>query len=178
MKALRFIFFGILSVIGLFLFVALLVKKDYNVSREIVINKPKQVVFDYIKQLRNQATYSPWARLDPNMKTTYTGTDATVGFKYTWDGNDAVGQGEQTITNISEGNEVDFGLHFVKPFDGLASAKMKTTAVSETQTKVTWSLASSMQYPANIMLLVVDMNKVIGEDYQKGLVNLKVELDK
>ena len=178
MKALRFIFFGILSVIGLFLFVALLVKKDYYVSREIVINKPKQVVFDYVKQLRNHEKFSPWTRLDPNIKKTYTGTDGTVGFQYTWNGNDNVGQGEQTIANIAEGESIDFGLHFVKPFDGLASSKMQTSAVSETQTKLTWSLASSMNYPNNIILLFVDMNKVIGEDYQRGLVNLKVELDK
>ena len=70
----------LVGIIALFLIVALFVKKDYAVEREIIINKPKQVVFDYVKILKNQDAYSVWNMKDLAAKKTYTGTDGTVGF--------------------------------------------------------------------------------------------------
>ena len=64
---------------------AIFVKREYSVEREVVINKPKQEVFEYVKLLKNQDNYSKWAMMDPKMKKEYTGTDGTVGFISAWD---------------------------------------------------------------------------------------------
>jgi hypothetical protein len=177
------IFLGILAVVAgiivLLLIIALFTKKDYAVQREITINKPKQDVFNYVKFLKNQGNYSVWQKMDPNMKQSFTGTDGTTGFVSAWDSqNKNVGKGEQKINSITEGESIDMGLHFIKPFDGLADARLATTALADNQTKVTWSFKSKMAYPMNIMLLFMNMEKMVGNDLGTGLANLKAILEK
>ena len=110
MKFLKRLFIGILVLIALVLIVALFVKKEYTIEHEVTIAKPKQEVFDYIKLLKNQANYSVWVKKDPNAKMEYKGTDGTVGFVSSWDGNSDVGKGEQEIKKITEIDKKDFGL--------------------------------------------------------------------
>ena len=170
---------GIATLIVLILIIALFVKKDYAIRREIVINQPVQKVFDYIKYIKNQDNYSVWNKIDPAMQKTYSGTDGTVGFTYAWDStNKKAGKGEQKITGLKEGEKMDMALHFIKPFEGLADAYMTTTGLSAGQTKVGWGLSSKMNYPMNIMLLFMNMENMLGKDLSAGLENLKTILEK
>jgi uncharacterized protein YndB with AHSA1/START domain len=179
MKIIKKILIGIIGIIVLILIIALFVKKDYAVEKEIVINKPKTEVFDYIKHLKNQDNFSIWAKADPNMKKEYKGTDATVGFVSAWESNEKnVGMGEQEIKNIVEGERIDFELRFKKPFEATDNAFMTTEAVADAQTKVKWGFNGKMNYPMNIMLLFMDMDKMLGKDLEDGLKNLKGELEK
>jgi hypothetical protein len=167
------------SVIVVLLVIALFIKKDYQIEREIVINQPKTEVFNYIKSLRNQDNFSKWATMDPNMKKVYTGTDGTPGFISFWDSEiKNVGKGEQEITLVSEGQRIDFNIHFIKPFEGRAKAYMTTESPSENQTLVKWGIASTMKYPMNLMLLFMNMEKMIGNDLDTGLLNLKKMMEK
>jgi uncharacterized membrane protein len=177
MKILKKILLVVVAIIVFLLIVALFTKKDYAVEREIVINKPKQQVFEYIKYLKNQDHYSVWAMIDPNMKKDYKGTDGTIGFVSAWD-SEKMGKGEQEIIAIKEGDQVDFDLHFIKPMDSKAKASMSTSAVSDNQTKVKWDFSSRMPYPMNIMMVFMDMDKMLGDDLQTGLNNLKGVLEK
>ena len=165
-------------IIAIILAIALVVKKDYKVERDIVINRNKTDVFNYIRSLKNQDNFSKWGSLDPDMKKEYRGMDGTVGFISSWEGNKKVGKGEQEIVNIIEGERVDFKLHFIKPFEGFADAYMGTDSVSDNQTKVSWGMSSTMKYPMNIMLLFMNMEKMIGDDFAIGLNNLKSLLEK
>ena len=167
------------SLIILLLVIALFVKKEYSIEREIVINHPKAKVFNYIKSLRNQDNFSKWATMDPNMKKEYTGTDGTVGFVSSWESeNKNVGKGSQQISKIAEGERIDFNIHFIKPFDGLAKAYMTTESKGENQTLVKWGFESAMKYPMNLMLLFLNMEKMLGNDLETGLTNLKTKLEK
>jgi Polyketide cyclase / dehydrase and lipid transport len=168
----------ILGVTAALLLAGLVISKDIAATKEIVINKPKAEVFNYIKYLKNQDNFSKWGSMDPSMKKTYTGTDGTVGFISAWEGNKKVGQGEQEITGIDEGNKVDFDLRFIKPFKSFAKATMTTVAVSDNATKVSWGFESKMLYPMNIMKLFMNMEKMIGNDFSTGLSNLKNVLEK
>jgi len=76
---------------------ALFMKKDSLIQCSIIINKPKQEVFNYVKSLMNQEKFSKWVMTDPNMRKNFKGTDGTVGFCYAWDGNKKAGKGEQEI---------------------------------------------------------------------------------
>lgn len=170
---------GVSAVIGLLLVTALFLKKEYAVVRDVGINQPKAVVFNYIKYLRHQDHYSKWATIDPGMKKEYHGTDGTAGFMYAWDSEDRkAGKGEQVIRHVEEGVGIDYNLHFMKPFEGRATARMTTDAVSENETKVTWRFRGKMPYPMNLMLLFMNMDKTIGNDLQTGLNNLKGLLEK
>lgn len=179
MKILKWILIVIAIIIVLPLIVALFVKKDYTVERELVINKPKMEVFSYVKFLKNQDNYSKWATMDLNMKKEYKGTDGEVGFISAWDSEkEDVGKGEQEIKKITEGERIDTELRFIEPFESTDMAYMSTESVSENETKVKWGFYGKMEYPMNLMCLFMDMDKMLGPDLEEGLSNLKKVLEK
>jgi hypothetical protein len=149
----------ILSVIGgiiaLVLIIGLFMKKGYRTHKEINIDAPQQKVFDYLKLVKNQENFNKWVMLDPNMKTELKGTDGTVGFVYSWNGNKEAGEGEQEIKSITEGKKIDVELRFVRPFAGIAHATLSTESLANNQTKVTWNTESQIKYPLNIMLPMI-----------------------
>lgn len=179
MKIIKTILFSILGIMALALVVAFFMPKDYAVEREVIINQPKDSVFAYIKYLKNQDNFSVWTKADPNMKKTFTGVDGTVGAIAAWESDDEnVGVGEQEIKKITEGERVDFELRFKIPMKTTEDAYITTEAISATETKVKWGFNGKMDYPMNLMLPFLQMDKVIGKDLQTGLDNLKVILEK
>ncbi|HLF53319.1 SRPBCC family protein [Flavobacterium sp.] len=179
MNVLKKILLFVLGVIAVLLIIGFFVKKDYAVERKIVINKPKTEVFEYIKHLKNQDNFSVWARKDPMTKKTYKGNDGEVGFVATWDSeNEEVGKGEQEIAKIIEGERMDVKLRFKIPFEAEHDAYFLTESVSDNQTKVKWGFKGTMDYPMNLMLLFMDMDEMIGGDFEGGLKNLKEVLEK
>lgn len=179
MKILKNILFLLLGVIALGLIVALFVKKEYAVEKTIVINKPVQEVFGYIKYIKNQDNYSVWSMKDPNMKKEYKGTDGTVGFISAWESkNDEVGTGEQEIAKIDENKRMDLILRFKEPFEAQDNAYMMTEMVDSASTKVKWGFTGAFPYPMNLMQLFMDMDQMVGKDLSTGLDNLKVLMEK
>ncbi|MBL0356844.1 MAG: SRPBCC family protein [Chitinophagaceae bacterium] len=178
MRIVKKILIGVVVLAAALLIIALFVKKDFSAEREITINKSSQEVFNYIRYLKNQDSYSVWAKMDPDMKKTYHGADGAVGFVSAWEGNSEVGKGEQKITKITDGQRMDFELHFIKPFESISPAYMTTEAISATQTKVKWGMSGKIVYPFNIMGLFMNMDEAIGKDFKTGLDNLKVVLEK
>lgn len=177
------LFLSILSGLGiliiLLLIIAAFAKKSYSVTSEITIQIPSHVVFDYLKLLKNQDNFSKWALMDPNMTKEYRGTDGTVGFVSAWESKEKnVGKGEQEIRKITEGEQIDFEIRFIKPFTGVAQAYLATDSLSDKVTLVHWGFSSKMSYPTNLMLLVMKMEKMIENDLQTGLQNLKKLLEK
>src|SRR6478609_7954345 len=176
MKILKIVGLVIVGIIALALITAAFAKKDFAVKREVIINKSKQEVFDYIKYLKNQDNYSVWAKMDPTMKKEFKGTDATVGATAFWDG-EKMGKGSQTITGIKEGEQIDYSLHFIKPVEAENHASLATTAVDSTHTKVVWAYDGKMAYPMNLMMVFCDFDSMMGKDLQGGLDNLKGVLE-
>lgn len=171
MKILKKIAIALLAIIVLLLIVALFVPKEFKSEREIVINKPKQEIFDYIKFVRNQENFGVWYRMDAEMKKEYEGTDGTVGFTYKWDG-PKMGKGKQIITNVIEGERLESDLDF--GFGDVAHAYLSVKEVDSNQTTVTWGITGKTPYPFNLMSLFFDM----GNDFDEGLKNLKQILEK
>jgi Polyketide cyclase / dehydrase and lipid transport len=176
------IIFAIIIVFGciavLLLIIGLFVKKDYSVAREVVVNKPKSIVFDYLKFLKNQNKFSVWASIDPDMKTEYRGTDGTEGFVSAWESeNKNVGKGEQEILKIVSGERIDYEIRFIKPFASTSWANIIVASANENQTRVHWEFNGKMKYPTNLTLLFMNMEKMVGNDLDKGLQNLKAIMD-
>lgn len=170
MKILKRIGLAIVALILLLLIVALFVPRDFSVEKEIVINRPQQEVFAYVKNISNQNKFSVWNMADPNMKQEQRGTDGTVGFVLYWNGNDDVGEGEQEIKKIENGR-IDTELRFKRPMESTANAFMATAPADANTTKVTWGMYGTSSYPMNFMNLFC--GSIIGKDLDKGLHNLK-----
>ncbi|MES2761352.1 MAG: SRPBCC family protein [Bacteroidota bacterium] len=173
---LQIILIVVASIIGIILLLAAIMKKEYALTCEIIINRTKNDVFNYVKHLKNQEKYSVWVMRDPNIKLVYTGTDGTIGFKAAWSSEDKnVGVGEQEITNIKEGERYDVEIRFEKPFKGISYANTSTTAVSDNQTKVVTTFTSRTPFPMNIMVPM--LTKMLLKDMNENANNLKANLE-
>jgi hypothetical protein len=177
MKILKRIAIGLLGLVVLLLLAALFVKNEYTVERNVAINKPNGQVFGYVKLARNQDNFNKWILSDPQIKKSYRGgSDGTVGFVYAWESEGSAGKGEQEIKSIREGEEVDFAVRFIEPFEGEAAAIMKTEPLAANQTKLTWRMEGRNHYPLNLMNLFVP--GLLGKDLETSLGNLKTILEK
>lgn len=173
------VFYIILSVIALPFVLALFVKKEYTIERSIDIERPKAEVFDYIRYVKNTGNFSVWVMADPDSKRDYSGTDGAVGFVFKWNSKDnQVGEGEQEIVLIEDGQKIEFEIRFIRPFKGKAVSFMETTAVSENTTRVRWVFRNVMNYPMNIAGLFLNFDKLLGKDQETSLRNLKQILEK
>lgn len=176
MKILKKIVLAIVAIIAFLLIVALIIPKEFTITRSVVIHKPKAEVFDFVKHIKNQDKYSVWNMADLNKKQTFTGVDGTVGFKNSWNGNDDVGEGEQEITAIKEGERVEVDIRFKRPMESNMKGATLTESVNGGSTKVTSICSGESGYPLNLMNLMMD--GILGKDIQQNLENLKVLLEK
>ncbi|MGB5554358.1 MAG: SRPBCC family protein [Flavobacteriaceae bacterium] len=156
---------------------AIIAPKTYDVSRSIEINRPKNEVFEYLKYLKNMDEWSPWAKKDPDMQKRFTGTDGQPGAVSYWNGNKAVGEGEQEIKKIVDGERIDSELRFLKPWKSTSDCYTKVENAGN-GTKVTWGFSGKNKFPMSIMSIFVSMDKMIGKDFEQGLSTLKQVLEK
>ncbi len=166
------------GIILLIIILALIAPKSYNVSRSIEINKPKSEVFENLRFLKNQDSWSPWNKKDPNMEKKFTGTDGQVGATSYWNGNKEVGEGEQEITKIVDGERIESELRFLKPWKSTSDAYLITEEVDGDTTKVTWGFSGNNKFPTSIFMLFMNMDKAVGGDFEEGLASLKSSLEK
>lgn len=175
MKVFKRILTGLAALIVLLLLSAFFIKKEYKVEQEIVVNKPKSDVFNYVKFAKNQDNFNKWIMTDPQIRKSYKGADGAVGFVYAWDSEGNAGKGEQEIKSIREGERVDLAVHFIKPLEGTASTCFTTDAVTAGQTKLTWRMEGRNSYPINLMNLFIPA--MLGKDMKTSLTTLKTVLE-
>lgn len=178
MKFLKGLFLFIAGVVITLLVVAAFLPKTYKVEREIKVEQKVEHVFGFLKMLKNQDQFSAWAKMDPDMKKEFRGDDGTVGFVSSWTSDKKeVGRGEQEILKIEAGKRIDYELRFFEPFEAKDHAFITTEPAGENATTVIWGFDGKMKYPMNIMLLVMDMEKMLGDQLTEGLDNLKNVLE-
>jgi hypothetical protein len=171
MKMIITILLSIVGIISLLLIIALFMKKEHYVNREIVINASLHKVFDFLRFLENQDKFNKWAKTDPNRKIETKGTDGTVGYVYAWSGNKDAGQGAKEIKNIIDGKRIETEIRFSKPMNVIASMIMETEALSDKQTKVNFINTGTLKYPLNIMIPLAERN--FAKDLDSSLATLK-----
>ncbi len=160
--------------------VALFTKKKYTISRQVVINKPAAVVFDFLRFNKNQQLYSVWLQFDPATKISLSGAaDGTKGAVLSFASeNHKTGTGEWEIKNIEDGKKIEFQLRFRKPISFVADGYFITDAVGKETTRLEWVYNGGMDWPMNFMLIFMDMDKIVGADVAKSLTNIKTILEK
>lgn len=168
----------LVGIVLLILVLAILAPKTYDVSRSIVIDSPRDKVFKALRSLKNQDEWSPWAKKDPNMKKEYDGTDGEVGSITRWAGNKEVGEGEQIITKIVDGERVEGELRFFKPWKSESDCYFEAEDADDGKTKVTWGFSGKNKFPFSIMMLFMSMDKMVGKDFEEGLATLKTKMEK
>jgi uncharacterized membrane protein len=151
--------------------------KEMKISKSIQINKPRQEVYDYLRFTRNMDNYSVWNMADLDKKTTFTGTDGTVGFIYTWDSKlKNVGAGSQETLILQENEKIEFAVRFEKPMKNTGNSKFFLSDHGSNQTDVIWTFNSPAKFPMRLFMPI--FRKMLGKDIATSLKNLKDILEK
>jgi hypothetical protein len=144
----------------------------YRISRARVIDATPAVVYAQVADFHRWDAWSPWAKLDPAMKTTYGGAAGQVGSSYHWTGNDKVGEGRMTVIDERPGSLVYIRLEFLRPFKSVSTSTFKFLPAA-TGTEVTWIMEGKNDLLGKAMSAFVNMDKMIGDDFERGLTQLK-----
>jgi uncharacterized protein YndB with AHSA1/START domain len=149
---------------------------EFRVVRSATMSAPAPAVFAQVNDLHNWEAWSPWAKLDPAMKQTYEGAPAGTGAMTAWAGNNQVGEGRMTITESRPSDLIRIKLDFLKPFASTATAEF-TFEPEGNQTVVTWSMTGENNFIAKAVHLVMDMDEMVGGQFEKGLAQMKSKVE-
>ena len=163
---------AIVLIITIFCLVVAMQPAHYTVERSATINAPAPVVFAQVNDFHKWEAWSPWEKIDPNIKKEFSGAAAGNGAVYSWAGNNDVGEGRMTITDSRPSDLIKIKLEFVKPFAATDATEFHFTPQGN-QTKVTWSLDGDKDFMGKAVGLVMNMDKMVGTDFEKGLAQLK-----
>jgi hypothetical protein len=145
---------------------------EFREERSATMSAPSPVVFAPVNDIHNWEAGSPYAKRDPGMKKSFEGAPAGVGAKYAWSGHHELGEGRTTIIESRPSELIRVELEFVRPFAGTSTATFTFRPEGE-RTAVTWSLDGRNSFPAKAMGLVMNMDRMIGDDFEKGLAQMK-----
>jgi Polyketide cyclase / dehydrase and lipid transport len=143
----------------------------FRVQRAKSIEAPPDEIFPLIHDFHKWRSWSPYEKLDPTMKRTYSGAANGKGAVYEWVGTSKVGSGRMEIRDAS-GSKVTIKLDFLKPFECHHTAEFTLEAHGDT-TNVTWSMHGAQRYLAKVMSIFLNMDNLIGKDFEAGLANIK-----
>lgn len=167
----------VLLLIVVFFILCLAGPKENKVTRSIVINASPEMVMSYMGDFKFfNDNWSPWAKLDPKAKNSFEGEPGKVGHKFSWEGNDSVGMGSMTLDSVLP-NKVVESLEFKKPWESQAKVWVEVQPEGS-GSKVTWGMWNANPFMSRAMMMFMDMDKMLGADYEKGLAMLKEALEK
>jgi uncharacterized protein YndB with AHSA1/START domain len=143
----------------------------FSLRREAVVGAPPEKLFRLINDFHEWPKWSPWEKLDPNLKRIHSGAGNGKGAVYAWEGNKKVGQGRMEIVE-SSANAIKIKLDFLKPFEAHNITDF-TLEPRNGATHVTWEMRGPMPFMMKIMHVFMNMDKMVGKDFEAGLANLK-----
>lgn len=152
---------------------------SFTVKRSLLIRAKPADIFPLINDFHPQGwgRWSPWEKIDPELKRAYSGPATGVGSVYEWEGNNKVGSGRMEIQHADSPSQVDIRLDFLKPFKNTSAATFQLIDEGD-QTMVTWKMSGAVPFVGKIMHLFMDMDSMIGKQFEEGLNNLKALAEK
>ena len=145
---------------------------EFRVARSTTISGSAPAVFAQVNDFHKWEAWNPWGKIDPAMKQAYEGAPAGIGAIYTWTGNKEVGEGRMTLTESRPSDLIRINLEFFKPFAATNMAEF-TFKPEGNQTAVTWSMSGKNNFMAKAIHLFMNMDKMIGGQFEKGLAEMK-----
>jgi hypothetical protein len=167
----------IIALIVIVLIVALLIyaatKPDmFRIQRTTRINAPPEKIFPHLNDFHRWVVWSPWEKMDPALKRTYSGATNGKGAVYQWEGNGKVGSGRMEIMESSTPLHIAIALDFIKPFEAHNIAEFTLNAQGDA-TNATWAMYGPSPYIAKVMHVFFSMDSMVGKQFEEGLANLK-----
>ena len=165
-----------LAVAGVLIYAAMQ-PEDFRIQRSTTVNAPPERIYPHLADFRAWAPWSPWEKKDPAMKRTFSGPDSGVGAAYAWEGDKNVGTGKMTILEATAPGKVVIKLEFLKPFEATNTAEF-TLQPQGASTTITWAMTGKNNFLAKVMCVFMNMEKMVGPDFEAGLAGLKAIAEK
>jgi hypothetical protein len=162
---------ALLLIIAAILIIAAFQPNTFHVERTTTIKAPPEKIVPLLTDFHRWQQWSPYEKLDPAMKRTISGAPSGPGAIYEWSGNSQAGAGRMEILNASNAG-VKIKLDFTKPFASHNIAEFRLEPHGDT-TNVTWSMTGPQMYISKVICLFMNMDKMVGKDFETGLANLK-----
>ena len=149
----------------------------FRVERSVSIKAPPEKIYPYFDDFNRWAVWSPWEKLDPAMKRSFSGAPSGKGAAYAWEGNSKVGAGRMEILESTPSSKLLIKLDFLKPFEAHNIAEF-TFAPKDGGTVVTWAMYGPCPFISKLMQIFCSMDKMVGGQFEQGLANLKAAAEK
>jgi hypothetical protein len=169
---LEIILISLAVIVIVFVVIVAVQPSEFLIARSAPISASPGAVFAQVNDFHKWEAWNPWAKIDPAMKQTYDGAPAGTGAIYTWAGNREVGEGRMTIIESRPSDLIRVKLEFMKPFRATNIA-LFTMKPEGKQTVVTWSMTGKNNFMAKAIHLFMNMDKMIGGQFEKGLAEMK-----
>ncbi len=150
---------------------------SFRLERSISINAAPEKVFALINDFREWSKWSPWDKIDPEIKRSFSGAASGVGTVYEWTGNNKVGMGRMEITGAAPNTTITIKLDFLKPFEAHNTAEFML-APEGNATRVTWAMFGPNNFMSKLMQTFLSMDKMVGGQFETGLANMKARAEK
>ena len=166
------IFIGIVVVVALLAIFIAMRPSEFSVTRSATMSATPAAVFAQVNDFHKWEAWSPWAKMDPNAKSTFEGPTSGEGAKFVWDGNKDVGAGNMTITESVPNDHIRIRLEFVRPFAGVNDT-LFTFKPADDKTTVIWAMSGHNNFMSKAIGLVINCDKMIGDQFEKGLASME-----
>ena len=150
----------------------------FQVRRTIVVNAAPEKIYPYINDFKSWTAWSPYEKKDPAMKRTYGSATSGKGATYSWDGDNNVGSGSMEILDAPAPKRVTIKLDFSRPFEAHNTADFTFEPANGGGTQVSWAMTGPTPFFGKILHVFIDMDKMVGRDFEAGLANLKAIAEK
>jgi len=167
------IFYIFIAIITFFAFLHAWAKKDFDISRTVVINRPKEEVYNFVRQLKKEHLWMPWFEKDFNGILKYKGDDGKLEALLYWKGHKHFYEGTQKIVKLNQGKIVETRFLIVKPFRFVILEYKGLKEIDETKTKIVWGIRGGLVFPFSVIALIHPVDKAYGKDIEKGLQKIK-----
>ncbi len=171
------ILLALVVVVGAFCAYVALQPPEFKVVRSAIMAAPQADVFEQVNDFHHWQQWSPWDKLDPNAKALFEGPASGAGAVFRWAGNAEVGEGSMTITESKPHERIRMKLDFVKPMESTADTEF-TFLPEGDKTRMTWTMTGTNDFIGRAMCTVMNMDRMVGGQFEKGLENVRALVEK
>lgn len=175
-KAILGILALIVVAVATFCAVVAMQPSEFKITRSATINATPGKVFEQVNDFHKWDAWSPWAKIDPTMKATHSGSPSGVGAAYAWVGTGDAGEGKMTISACHPPEHIAIDIDFIKPFAAKNAIEF-TFKPEGDKTNVTWSMTGKNNFMMKAFDLIMNMDKLVGGDFEKGLFQMKTVVE-
>lgn len=145
---------------------------EFRITRSARMHAPPSTVFSHVNDFHLWDAWSPWAKLDPDCHNEFFGPSSGQGASFAWDGNSKIGAGRMEIVDSRPCDLIRIRLEFLRPFKAVNTAEF-TFQPEGDQTLVAWSMYGKSNFISKAMSLVMDCDKMVGPQFEKGMASLQ-----